>query len=64
MKLEQIQAYIPQQIQTGLNWTSIGAAVAAIAGWLPAIAALFSIIWLSLQIWMFFIKKPWRKRKE
>ena len=64
MKLEQIQQAIPQPIQTGLNWGSIGATVATVAGWLPAIAALFSIIWLSLQIWVFFVRRPWKKRKE
>ena len=64
MKLEQLQEVIPHPIQVGLNWSAIGATVATVAGWLPAIAALFSIIWLSLQIWLFFKNRPWKKRKE
>lgn len=64
MKLEQIQAHIPQSVQTGLNWGSIGATVATIAGWLPSIAALLSIVWLGLQIWVFFNNKSWRKGRK
>lgn len=64
MKIEQIQAHIPQPIQTGLNWGSIGAAVATIAGWLPSIAALLSIVWLGLQIWVFLTNKPWKKGRK
>lgn len=63
MKLEQIQQVIPQPIQTGLNWGSIGATIATIAGWLPSIAALFSIVWLSLQIYSWFEKRR-KKKKE
>jgi hypothetical protein len=61
--LEQIQQAIPQPLQTGLNWTSIGATVATIAGWLPNIAALLSIIWLSLQIFSWFEKRRSKKKE-
>ena len=63
MKLEQIQQAIPAPVNTGLNVGAIGTTVATVAGWLPAIAALVSIVWLSLQIWVFFIKKPWKKKE-
>lgn len=63
MKLQQIQEAIPQPVQTGLNLGSLGATVATVAGWLPSIAALLSIVWLGLQIWIFlFVKKPWRRK--
>ncbi|TXH19805.1 MAG: hypothetical protein E6R03_00055 [Hyphomicrobiaceae bacterium] len=39
--------------------TAITAAVAALASWLPPIAALFSIIWLAMQIIM-----NWERFKE
>jgi hypothetical protein len=64
MKLEQIQQSIPQSVQTGLNWGSIGATVATIAGWLPSVAALLSIVWLGLQIFVFFKNKNWRKERK
>ncbi len=30
---------------------SIGTVVAAIAGWLPAVAALFTIVWTAIRIY-------------
>lgn len=30
---------------------AVGVTLAAIAGWLPSISALLSIIWLALRIW-------------
>ena len=64
MKLEQIQQALPQQVTTGLNVTAISSAFASFLGYLPSIAAGLSIVWLSLQIWLFFRSKPWRKKKE
>ena len=65
MKLEQVQELIPQPLQTGLNWGAVGAAVGAFLDFLPGVAALFSIIWLGLQIWLFlFVKKPWKKGRS
>jgi hypothetical protein len=46
----------------GIDWVAYGTAVAVVAGWLPPLAALFSIIWLGLQIWLFFYRKPWRRK--
>lgn len=59
-RLEQIQQHIPQPIQTGANWGSVGAALAsffgAIQGPLAVLASLLSICWLSLQIYSWFRK--------
>jgi hypothetical protein len=61
MKLETIQEHIPQSIQTGANWGSVGAALAsffgAIQGPLAAIASMLSILWLGLQIYSYFKKR-------
>jgi hypothetical protein len=57
-RIEQLQQHIPQSVQTGANWGSVGAALAsffgAIQGPLAAIASLLSICWLSLQIYAWF----------
>jgi hypothetical protein len=47
----------------GIDWAAYGTAVAVVGGWLPPVAALFSIVWFGLQIWIFlFVKKPWRQK--
>ena len=62
MRLEQVQQHIPPGVEHAVNWAALGTTVGAILGYLPGVAALFSIIWLGLQIWVFlFIKKPWKK---
>jgi hypothetical protein len=57
-RIEQIQQHIPQSVQTGANWGSVGAALAsffgAIQGPLAVLASLLSICWLSLQIYSWF----------
>lgn len=44
-------------IKTALNATSVGVAFSTLVGWLPAIAALFSIMWTGLQIYSWFEKR-------
>lgn len=60
MKIEQIQQHIPQSVQTGANWGSVGAALGsffgAIQGPLAAIASFLSICWLGLQIYSWFMR--------
>jgi chromate transport protein ChrA len=34
-----------------VDGASVGTVVATLAGWLPAIAALFTIVWTALRIW-------------
>jgi hypothetical protein len=47
-----------EHINAAGNWLGIvGTAVATIAGWLPPIAALVSIVWGSLQIYSWFEKR-------
>lgn len=47
---------------------SVGTVVATIAGWLPAIAALVTIIWTGIRIYETQtcqkLLKKWRNRKE
>lgn len=37
-------------LKSATDVTAYGTVVATVIGWLPAIAALFSIIWLSMQM--------------
>jgi len=41
--------------------TAHGAAVATLLGWLPATAAVFSIIWLTIQIVERVVGKPFHE---
>lgn len=45
----------------GIDAVAAGTAFASLAGWLPSIASVLSIIWLSIQIgnwfWKTFLKK-------
>ena len=41
---------------------SFGTVIATIAGWLPPIAALFSIVWLGMQMYVWIVNKKWRSR--
>lgn len=52
---------IPQQeqLKAAGDFLSIGTVVATIAGWLPAIAALFAIAWSAAQLLM-----NWDKIKQ
>jgi hypothetical protein len=34
-----------------IDWSAVGVALSAMAGWLPAIASLFSIIWFGFLIY-------------
>jgi hypothetical protein len=44
-------------VKITLDGAAIGAAIGAIAGWLPPIAALMSIIWLGMQMYDWIQKK-------
>lgn len=41
---------------------SLGTVVSALLGWLPAIAALFTIIWTGIRIWETRTVQGWVKR--
>jgi hypothetical protein len=40
-----------EEAKTVIDSLAVGGTVATLAGWLPSIASLFTIIWLSLRIW-------------
>lgn len=48
-----------EQLKAAGDFLSIGTVVATIAGWLPAIAALFAIAWSAAQLLM-----NWDKIKQ
>jgi hypothetical protein len=54
-----IQQQTLEQAKTIGDVLSISTVVATIAGWLPAIAAIFSILWLVMQIVM-----NWQKFRD
>lgn len=39
-----------EQVKAVLDWASIGTAISTIAGWLPSVAALFTIVWTGIRI--------------
>jgi chromate transport protein ChrA len=40
-----------EEAKTVMDSLAVGGTVATLAGWLPSVASLFTIIWLSLRIW-------------
>ena len=44
-------------IKNVLDCAAIGNVIATILGWLPAIAALFTILWYSIRIYEYFKSK-------
>jgi hypothetical protein len=40
-----------EEAKTVVDSLAVGGTVATLAGWLPAVASLFTIIWLALRIW-------------
>ncbi len=49
-------------IKVLLDWTSVAVAAGALVKLLPAIAALWTIMWLSISIWESKTVQGWRKR--
>jgi hypothetical protein len=39
-----------EHFKTALDVGSVGTVIATIAGWLPAVAALFTIVWTAIRI--------------
>lgn len=40
-----------EPIKTTVDYAAAGTAVAAIADWLPKVAALFTILWYAVRLW-------------
>ena len=55
---------VDQPIKVAADVASVGTVIATIAGWLPPIAALLSIVWLSMQIYGWIVNKKWRPPNE
>jgi len=51
-----------EQVKQAADVLSVSTAVATVAGWLPAIAALFTIIWTGIRIWESPTMQSWVKR--
>ena len=42
---------IAEDAKTVLDGFAVGGTVATLAGWLPPVASLLTIVWLSIRIW-------------
>jgi len=42
---------IAEDAKTVIDGFAVGGTVATLAGWLPPIASLLTILWLSIRIW-------------
>ena len=51
-----------EQMKQAADVLSVSTAVATVAGWLPAIAALFTIIWTGIRIYETDTVQSWVKR--
>jgi hypothetical protein len=52
---------VQQVAKTAADATAHGAVIATLLGWLPSIAAIFSIIWLTIQIIERVVGKPFHE---
>jgi hypothetical protein len=59
---QQIEQHV-QNIKPALDVVSIGGVVGTLMGWLPAVAALLSIIWTLIRIFETDTVKKWLKKK-
>jgi hypothetical protein len=53
---------VQEQMKHAADVLSVSTAVATVAGWLPAIAALFTIIWTGIRIWETDTVQRWFNR--
>ena len=42
---------IAEDAKTVVDGLAVGGTVATLAGWLPPVASLLTIVWLSIRIW-------------
>lgn len=52
----------PESIKHIGDAVSIGTVLATIAGWLPAVAALLTIVWTGIRIWETKTVQGWVKK--
>ena len=51
-------------VRYALDAAAGGTAIATVAGWLPPVAALFTIIWLAMQMYGWVRRKDWLNDSE
>lgn len=51
-----------EAIKHAADAASIGVAVGTVAGWLPAVAALFTIVWTGIRIFESRTMQRWLKK--
>lgn len=65
MNIRDTVQHIPEQVKVAGDVTSVATVSAALMGWLPAIAALVTIIWTGIRIYETDTVQNWlKKRKE
>lgn len=52
----------PEQAKAIGDVFSVGTVVGSLMGWLPAIAAIFTIVWTAIRIWETKTVQGWLKR--
>jgi hypothetical protein len=63
-------SHFSETTKHAVDAVAVGTTVATIMSWLPAAAALITIIWTSIRIWetdtvqILFNRKPLKKRKD
>jgi len=56
-----MQPQVQQIVKSAGDVTAYGTAVATLVGWLPHIAALFSVLWLGMQMLEKITGKPFHE---
>jgi len=55
---------LAEDAKTVLDGMAVGGTVATLAGWLPPVASLLTIVWLSIRIWESETVQSITKRKD
>lgn len=53
-----------EHVKHALDWASVAAAVAALAAWLPPLAALASLVWTGIRIYETKTVQGWVKKRR
>ena len=66
MTVAQVVDSVDTPVRYGLDVLSLSVVVATLAGYLPVIASLLSVVWLSLQIYTWIEKRyrAWRENRD
>jgi hypothetical protein len=58
------KANVHDNLKHGIDAAAAGTAFASLAGWLPSIASVLSIVWLSIQIGAWTHRTFFKEEKE